>query len=255
MAIIISGADERFQRLCDMLKETGADAKYAQNARDFENGDIYIGKHPFDELSLEGIQRLSKGAKLILLTAGNTAALSKEYKVYKFSEDELFLNENAILTAEGAVFCAMQKAPFALYKEKAAVIGYGRIGRALTEMLTGLKMDVTVFSRRESGRLQAMARGAKGASIESLCPLLSDFRLIFVTSPDRMLSKKELSYVSGDAYIFDLSSAPYGTDRAAAESMHLHAYWEGALPGRYCPQSAAQTMYRAVKRIMGGFGL
>lgn len=255
MGIIVSGADERLARLYEMLLETGADVRYAQEARDFDGREVFIGKHPFDGLSREGVGRMKRDARLILLNAGKPEAFPGERRAFCLSEDSLFVNENAVFTAEGAVFSAMQRASFALWGEKAAVIGYGRIGRALTEMLTGLKMQVTVFSRREAGRLQAMARGARGASTDCLCPMLSDFRLIFVTSPDRMLSERELSYVSGQAIVVDVSSAPYGVDHEAAKKMNVRAFHEASLPGRYCPESAAQAMYRAVKRIMGGFGL
>ena len=256
MGIVVSGTDERLERLTDMLKETGAEVCRAQSPKDFEGREIFIGKYPFDALAAGGIARMKKGAKLIVL---NAAPVEKEiceaYRVYPLSEESVFVNENAVYTAEGAVARAMQLSEFALFGEKVAVIGYGRIGRALTEILVGLKTQLTVFSRRESGRLQAMARGAKGADIKNLCELLPDFRVIFVTSPDRMLSQKELSYISPNALIFDVSSAPYGVDAEAAAAMGLKVHVEGALPGRYCPESAARAMYRAVKRITGGVGL
>lgn len=256
MGIAVFGADERLKLLREMLSETGADAVSAENEEDFEGREIFIGKYPFDAPVEKGILRMRAGAKLILLNAGPVdERFSERFQVYPLMDDTVFVNENALFTAEGAVFRAMQVSSFALSGENIAVIGYGRIGRMLTEMLVGLNAEVTVFSRRESGRLQAMARGAKGASCECLCPMISDKRIIFVTSPDRILSLRELSYVSKDAFLFDLSSKPYGIDHEAARKLALSLHVEGALPGRYCPQSAARSMYRAVRRITGGVGL
>ena len=115
------------------------------------------------------------------------------YDVRLLLDDPVFVHENAVLTAEGALCAAMRDTPFALVDAHVMVVGYGRIGRALTERLVGLHADVTVASRREEGRLQAMARGARAASLDGMRALLSEMRVIFVTSPDRALGMEELS--------------------------------------------------------------
>ena len=46
----------------------------------------------------------------------------------------------------------------------------------------------------------------------------------------------------------ELSSAPYGIDRQAAERLGLLYRLESGIPGRYCPESAAQTLFRFLKR-------
>ena len=157
-----------------------------------------------------------------------------------------------MLTAEGALCAAMRDTPFALVEARVMVVGYGRIGRALTERLVGLNADVTVASRREEGRLQAMARGARAASPDGMRALLSEMRVIFVTSPDRALGMEELSRVSRNAVVLDLSGAPYGLDLDAAKRLGLNARRESALPGRYAPESAARCLYRAVARTLNG---
>ena len=116
----------------------------------------------------------------------------------------------------------------------------------------GLNADVTVASRREEGRLQAMARGARAASLDGMRALLSEMRVIFVTSPDRALGMEELSRVSRNAVVIDLSGAPYGLDLDAATRLGLNARRERALPGRYAPESAARCLYRAVARTLNG---
>ncbi|MBQ4157001.1 MAG: hypothetical protein IJD86_02500 [Clostridia bacterium] len=252
MGILIAGADDRFLYLKDMLWEMGLDVKMDEGG-DYEAADTLIAKYPFSENVKEGLKTLKDGATLILLNACAVEdEIKSRFQVYPLSEDAFFVNENAVLTAEGAVFMAMKNAAHALTGERAMVIGYGRIGRALTEMLVGLRSVVTVVSRRESGRLQAMARGAYAVSPDSIKPLLADEKMIFVTSPDRILDADELSYIPKSAYICDLSSAPYGVNHEKAKNMGLNAMLESGLPGRYCPLSAARSMYRAVLRIVNG---
>ena len=70
------------------------------------------------------------------------------------------MRRNAALTAEGALFAAMRAQERALGDCDCLVIGWGRIGRALTEMLVALGARVTVASRteRSADRRRSAAR-------------------------------------------------------------------------------------------------
>lgn len=253
MRAVMSFADERFSYLYRMLSETGCDISEAKTGAEFKDKDTAILKYPFDSVSEAGIKNLKPGSKLICLAQKTMPEDTRQtFRVFSLMDDPAFTEENAYITAEGAVFCAMKHVPFALSGEKVAVIGFGRIGRALTEKLIGLNANVTVFSRRESARLSAMARGAHGASVEKMIPLLSDFRIIFVTSPDRMIGERELECISKSAFVFDLSGAPYGVDVEKAREMGVFAKRESSLPARYAPESAAKAMYRAIMKLTGG---
>ncbi len=256
MRAVISFADERFSYLYKILAETGLDVTEAKTGAEFLDADTAILRYPFDSASETGIQNLKVGSRLILLALKPVPEeIKQKFSVISLMDDPEFVEENAYITAEGAVFSAMKHAPCMLSGEKIAVIGFGRIGRALTEMLVGLHANVTVFSRRESGRLSAMARGAQGASTEKMIPLINDFKIIFVTSPDRMIGERELDFISRSAYVFDLSGAPYGVDVENAKMKGIFAKREPALPGRYAPESAAKAMYKAIVRQIGGENL
>lgn len=253
MRAVISFSDERFSYLYKILKETGMDITQAKTGAEFSLADTAILKYPFDSVSEMGISNLKAGSRLIVLALKPLPEEIKgKFTVVSLMDDPAFVEENAHITAEGAIFSAMKHVPFMLSGENVAVIGFGRIGRKLTELLIGLHARVTVFSRRESGRLSAMARGAVGASTSKMSALLSDFRLIFVTSPDRMIGEKELEFISKSAFVFDLSGAPYGVDVEEASKKGVFAKREGALPGRYAPESAAKAMYKSIVRALGG---
>ena len=256
MRAVISFADERFSYLYQMLMETGCDITQAKTGEEFGYADTAILKYPLDSVSETGISHLKEGSRLILLpTKPVPEQFKQKFRVVSLMDDPVFMDENAFITAEGAIFCAMKHAPFLLSGENIAVVGFGRIGRALTEMLVGLKAKVTVFSRRESGRLSAMARGAVGASIGKMPSLISDFPVIFVTSPERMIGEAEISHLSKSAFVFDLSGAPYGVDVETAQKKGIFAKRESSLPGRYAPQSAAKAMYQSILRMIGGDNL
>lgn len=253
MPIILVGSDPRYEALSAMLRENGMDARLLAAPRDARGAEALIARYPLDETAQAALDELAPEAELFLLaTREIDAALKARFRAHSLLDDALFVYENAVLTAEGALSAAMSQTPFALMGENALVIGYGRIGRALTERLIALGARVTVVSRRENGRLAALSRGARAADVTGLNSEISEARLIFVTSPDRMLGPEELSYVSRRAYLYDLSGPPYGLDLEAALALKLHAARESALPGRYCPESAARAMHRAIVRIWNG---
>lgn len=252
MKIAVSGADERYTYLQKMLAEMGEEAVIARRAGDLLGADGLVSAYPFTEEVARGLEGMSAGARLWLIAPGGMPDLPERFSAESLLEDAAFVNENAILTAEGAVALAMTRTPFALSGSRVMVIGYGRVGRALTEFLVGLRAVTTVVSRREQGRLQAMARGAYAASADKIKSELADQRVVFVATAERALGADELMYASKRALIFDLSSAPYGVDADAAREMGLTIYREAALPGRYCPESAAKALMRAVSRRING---
>ena len=174
------------------------------------------------------------------------------FDTFDLTADEAFLRRNAALTAEGALFAAMRAQERALGDCDCLVIGWGRIGRALTEMLVALGARATVASRAERSRRQAQERGAQAVETAALSGALSGKRLIFSTPPFPVLQEAELARAGREACIIDLSSPPYGVDVEAAHRLGLRAWREPGLPGRYCPESAALAIAAAFEKLRKG---
>ena len=125
----------------------------------------------------ELLSRLRPGARLVFLGPGAPPAGLEGFETFDLMADEAFLRRNAVLTAEGALFAAMRAQERALRDCDCLVIGWGRIGRALTEMLVALGARVTVASRAERSRRQAQERGAQAVETAALSGALSGKRL------------------------------------------------------------------------------
>lgn len=169
-------------------------------------------------------------------------------RIFDLWSDERLLVENAWLTAEGAISAAMRACATAVRGMRALVIGWGRIGAALTEILVGIGARVTVASRSETGRHRAIERGAEAINTEMLEDALPGQKLAFNTAPAMVLNDALLSGADRDAMLIDLASPPYGIDLRAAWQKGLRAWREPGLPGRYCPESAAEAVLRALER-------
>lgn len=166
--------------------------------------------------------------------------------------DEALILENAALTAEGALSAAMKASDAAVRCARCLVIGWGRIGRALAELLVGMGTRVTVASRSEQGRNRAVERGAEAVATAHVADALPGHALIFNTAPGMVLDAEALKRADADALIVDLASPPYGVDLTAAWDLGLRAWREPALPGRYCPRSAARALLKAIDRSERG---
>lgn len=203
---------------------------------------------PRSDIDEELADQLPRGQTVICGLTGpkfDAMAEKRGWRLKRVLKDEAYVAENARLTAEGAVWAAMVHADRAVCGAECLVIGYGRIGKALTGMLSGLGAKATVAARRKESRDEA---GEGSVSIEETACVLPRMDLVFNTVPSPVLGREELKAAQPNALLIELASAPYGIDREAAEQLGLNVYLESALPGRYCPRSAAEALLRYVER-------
>ena len=260
MDYIIIGGDERFAHLARLLRERGRSAGTLYRdpvpgvpALETEAlaraGSVVVNCPPRTKESAslaEIAERLPESARVYLCGPGHPAQADGR-TIDLWSDEELLL-ENARLTAEGAVCAAMTACGCAIRDARCMVVGWGRIGRALTEILVALSARVTAVSRREGSRNRAVERGAEAVDTGRIGEALPGHRLIFNTAPAMVLDRAALARADSDALLIDLASPPYGVDLRAAWDRGLRAWREPGLPGRYCPQSAALALLRALWR-------
>ena len=203
---------------------------------------------PRSEIAEEAADQLPRGQKVICgMTDETLERLAKKrgWTLLRILEDERYLQANACLTAEGALQRCMNSTEKAVQDMNCLVIGFGRIGKALTGMLRGLGAGVVVAARRKESRAEA---GPDAISMEALPNALQWADAIFNTVPHPILGKALLARVRPEALLFELASAPYGIDQKAAEELKLHYFLESGLPGRCCPVSAAGAVLDYLER-------
>ena len=242
MKILIVGKEPRDVCLAALCREWGHALP--------ERGpwDVIVLPLPRSEISKALADQLPAGQTIVCGITGpafDTLAEKRRWKLLRILKDERYTMENAVLTAEGAVHAAMSQTDRALTGQNCLVLGYGRIGKALTEMLRGLGVRVTVAARRPESRAAA---GPGSVSLDELPAVLHQITLLFNTVPSQILTENELRQLPKSAQLFELASPPYGIDLEAANRLHLSAHLESGLPGRYCPQSAAETLLNYLER-------
>ena len=259
MDYAVVGGDARFAYLTRLLCACGHDARAVNGARCDVPGvpaaeacELARAKNVVMNWPCPGgeeiLETLPPGTRTLFCGPGEPENIPEGLKYIDIWKDERLQLENAWLTAEGAVCAAMNAGASSLKDCHCLVIGWGRIGKALTEILIGLNARVTVASRTEKGRSGAAERGAESVSTYRLAEAVRGKQIIFSTPPQRVLGESELRYAAPDAMIIDLSSAPFGVDIEAAREFGLRAWREPRLPGRYCPFSAAKAILHAMLR-------
>ena len=273
MDIFVVGGDRRAAHLARLLRRNGLDARaaglekcgldgvaFAPLEKASEAEWVLLNSPLKCELAKKSfgfgqlLTHLKPGARLIFCGPRIPPAGLERFQVYDVTQSEEFLRDNAELTAEGALFAAMRAQERALMDCACLVVGWGRIGRALTERLVALGARVTVASRSERGMRLAQSRGADAVETARLAEALPGKKLVFSTPPFPVLCGEALKSVDPDACLIDLASPPYGVDIETAHQMGLRAWREPGLPGRYCPESAARALAKAIDEIRKGGG-
>ena len=165
-------------------------------------------------------------------------------------EDKGFVMENAEITAEGAVFCAMRDGKGEIMRSRCVILGCGRIARFLAHKLDHLGADVAIAARKAADRAYARASGWQAISfdIQELGDALAQAAFIFNTVPQPVLDQKLLARIPAKATLYELASAPYGFSMEEALHMGINARLESGLPGKYAPYAAAQAMLHLIER-------
>lgn len=166
-----------------------------------------------------------------------------------FSREDVAIN-NAIPTAEGAVMTAIQESDRVLFKSKVLVLGFGRCGKVLSNMLKGIGADVSITYRKKKDEAYINSINCIPVSIKDFDINLSSYDFIFNTVPAQILNKERLKRIRKDTVIIDIAQAPGGIDYSYARKLNLKALYCPGLPGRVAPYSAAEILKTSIIDIV-----
>lgn len=152
------------------------------------------------------LEQLPKG---IVVCGGNLDHPALDgYRKVDLLKDEAYLAQNAYITAECALDVALPYLSITLRGCPVLILGWGRIGKCLGQLLRAIGADVTIAARKASDRAMIEALGCRAESTETVADGLGYFRLIFNTIPELILSKENMVSCHPECVKIDLASKP-----------------------------------------------
>lgn len=264
------GGDKRNYELASILKNKEYVVKVYDETTNlkefFDSVDFVVGGIPFsrdgESINAPNISKsigieeiffnMNKNNKLIAGSfSDKVKKIANGYKIklYDFLDDEDFAVYNAIPTAEGSIEIAMHKTEKTIHSSNCLVLGYGRIGKVLADLLKGLHANVTVTARKNEDIAWIKAMGYTYKSYTELNQCLGSFDIIFNTVPSLIIKEEELEHIRKDCIIIDLASKPGGIDFEFAKEKGISAEFALGLPGKVAPKSVAEYMVNKVVNV------
>lgn len=242
---------------CDTIEET------------IKNGDIIVGSIPLSSNNLEvntpfsdktvSLQELAEKIKGKTFIAGNIKkdfldlAKDSNTKIIDLLDREELVVLNTISTAEGAIQIAMEETTRTIHESNVLVLGFGRVGKILANMLKGIGANVFCEARKNVDLAWIKAYGYEPIRLNELENSLGKFNIIINTIPSIILEEKQLEKVNKDCLIIDLASNPGGVDRNSAKKLGIKTIWALSLPGKVAPLTSAEfikdTIYNILKEM------
>ena len=153
--------------------------------------------------------------------------------------DPLYLAKNARITAYCAVRQAMDRLPITLWQCPVLVVGWGRIGKCLAQLLKQMGAQVTVAARKETDLAALISLGYPVTNSECLSSGLLKYRIIFNTAPAMVLPQEAVC--SADCLKIDLAS------RQGIGGQDV--IWARGLPNKDAPESSGALIADTILRL------
>lgn len=145
--------------------------------------------------------------------------------VLNYMSSREYLIANAALTAEGLLSLLISNTPFALFRSKALILGFGRCGKALADRLHGIGCIVTAYD--------LMPEEIENAQ---------NYDIVINTIPAKVITEKYLTEFRADCIFFDIAATPGGFDEDAIHKLGLKLFHCPAIPGQMSPMSAGYAI-------------
>ena len=161
----------------------------------------------------------------------------QNYRTIDLLKDPEYLARNAAITAHCAVTLALPRMQVTLDRCPVLILGWGRIGKCLAQLLRNMGADVTVAVRRDSDLALLKALGYRAVEYGQLSGILHGFRLIYNTVPAKILS--ESTTYNTECVRIELASVP-GLPGNVADGR--------GLPGKLAPESSGRLIAETILR-------
>lgn len=266
MNISVIGGDRRFSEIANILNKSGFDTKLFGHGSKSElpNRTILILPVPVsrDNITVNAPLCDEKYGLNEIMDSNPKAVIggliSKDFnklckynntKTFDYYKNEELTVKNANLTAEAAVAMATIKTDRAFYGANVLIIGYGRIGSRIAEILKTMEAKCTCTSRSDNKLSEIMKNGFNPLSTGKVIEDAYKYDYVFNTVPSTVMSKEFISALKPDCFVMDLATDS-GTDFEWAKSTGRRVDAYPSLPARFSYLTAAEVLASEIVKIL-----
>ncbi len=178
---------------------------------------------------------------------GKVSGFFPSHEVIAYMESEELALRNAIPTAEGAVMLGLENLPVTLNGTSVLIVGLGRIGTSLVQILKGFGADITAAVRNGRGAAKAEMLGIKSVCTKDI---KGEYRLVYNTVPNLIFTEKILAEFPEDTLFVELASRPFGIDMESAAKIGRQVIMASGLPGKTAPVTAGRAVGEVIVRTI-----
>lgn len=283
MNFLIIGGDDRLVELANIFSgkgyqvfthgmEKAADCR-AENISSLEDAvakcDVIIGPIPFSKelnkvnasyaeepIEIDAFFGKVTPEKQLFFGAMNKNARElaekSSIKYMDYHQDESYQILNTIPTVEGAVALMVSETDRTVFGSNVLILGYGRIGKLLSEYVKAMGANVFVEARKDEDLTWIKARGMHEIHLNNLEEHIANMDIIVNTVPAVLLDEGKLELIKKDTLILDLASLPGGVDYSAAKQKELKTIHALGIPGKIAAKSAAEYIFETVINKING---
>lgn len=267
MNCIVIPADERQEYLCKYLNKHNCNA-YMQTNMDFNKADVIVCPTPlskngmylncdfYTSFPLKTFAGLLKPGQIIF-GANIPNSFKDECSCKGITVVDLFSYENIIwnnayFTAEGMLGEIISTTKFALRDCNALVLGCGRCGKILCDLLSKLDVNISFYDKYTYAINYGRECGYEFADIGSNDVSLEKFNIVINTIPGMVFTNSHLKSFSSDCVFYDLASKPGGFDKENIGELRLTLHTCPGIPGKYSPKTAGELLAKNIISILEG---
>ncbi len=165
----------------------------------------------------------------------------QEYKTIDLLQEEAYLAENAFITADCALKIARGKTNFVFRGCPVLILGWGRIGKCLGQLLKAIGSDVTIAARKAADRAMLHALGYDAVDLAEAKTALWKYRILFNTAPEMILQKQDMHGWEGLKIDLASKDGIEGRDVLRARG----------LPGIHAPETSGKLIAETFLSLCG----
>ena len=238
MKIGVMHKEGRMKYVYEMVKNDYETEVFDDHCFDYDV--IVMGMDYFDEHSFDG-KYLSNLKNTVIFVCYDASEIMKEqFRVVCLKNSEDFLVKNAQITAWGILAILLQSCEECLNETVVDVIGYGRCGKAIVQLLDALGVQCRVIVKQVKKYTREVMHFEEY--------LFKKPAKWVIQTADVCIFDHAWVLRSGKPIIIDITSKFVGTKNLQDEDIVI--YYAKALPDHYCIKSSAKTYYEALLEVL-----